>query len=123
MLLQHTRRVPLRYTGCAGDQVRVRTRGLEDPRVALAVALSEGLHHAVDLLSVTWQPEAPKELSVRGANTHSQRRRHRYAQRDTERQTRREVTAETQRDCQWVSNRGRRQVRMSSYTAITLRLI
>ena len=72
VLLQHTRRVPRRYARCAGDQVRVRTRGLEDPRVALAVALSKGLHHAVDLLSLTWQAEAPEELSVRG-RTHTVR--------------------------------------------------
>lgn len=44
-----------------------RTCGPEDARVAEAVAGSEGLHHAVDLLGLTWQPEGPQELPGRGA--------------------------------------------------------
>lgn len=41
------------------------TCGLENTRVALAVALSERLHHAIDLLSFSRQPKTPQELSVR----------------------------------------------------------
>lgn len=37
----------------------------EDVRVELAVALREALHHAVDLLSLARQSEAPQELSGR----------------------------------------------------------
>lgn len=45
--------------------LRGRTCGLEDTRVAEAVAGSEGLHHAVDLLGLAGQPEAPQELPGR----------------------------------------------------------
>lgn len=39
------------------------TCALEHSGVAAAVSLGERLHHAVDLLSFTGQPEAPEELS------------------------------------------------------------
>lgn len=42
------------------------TCGLENTRVALTVTLCKGLHHAVDLLSFSWQSKTPQELSVRG---------------------------------------------------------
>lgn len=38
------------------------TCGLENTRVTMAVALSEGFHHAVDLLGFSWQTETPQEL-------------------------------------------------------------
>ena len=38
------------------------TCGPEDSGVTEAVASSEGLHHAVNLLGLTRQPEAPQEL-------------------------------------------------------------
>lgn len=38
------------------------TCALKHSGVAAAVSLGEGLHHAVDLLSFTRQPEAPEEL-------------------------------------------------------------
>lgn len=38
------------------------TRGLEHPGVALAVPLRKGLHHPVDLLGLSREPEAPQEL-------------------------------------------------------------
>lgn len=41
---------------------RARTCGLEHPMVALTVALGERLHHPVDLLGLSRQPEAPQEL-------------------------------------------------------------
>lgn len=40
------------------------TCALEDTRVAVAVSLSKGLHHSVNLLRFAWQPETPQELSV-----------------------------------------------------------
>lgn len=41
------------------------TCGPEDSGVTEAVASSEGLHHAVNLLGLTRQPEAPQELPRR----------------------------------------------------------
>ena len=56
--------------GASGDKFtpgrvpsHVGTCGLKDARVAEAVSGGEGLHHAVDLLGLAWQPEAPQELS------------------------------------------------------------
>lgn len=43
------------------------TCGLEDARVAEAVARGERLHHPVDLLGLARQPEAPEELPEGGA--------------------------------------------------------
>lgn len=43
------------------------TCGLEDARVAEAVARGERLHHPVDLLGLARQPEAPEELPGGGA--------------------------------------------------------
>lgn len=43
-------------------RVWVPTCGLENPRVAQAVALGKGLHHAVDLLGFSREAEAPEEL-------------------------------------------------------------
>lgn len=45
-------------------QGRSLTRGLEDAAVALAVSLGKRLHHPVDLLGLSRQPEAPQELPV-----------------------------------------------------------
>lgn len=42
----------------------VSTGALEDAGVAVAVSLSEGLHHSVNLLGFTRQTETPKELSA-----------------------------------------------------------
>lgn len=52
------------------------TCGLEDARVALAVSLGESLHHAVDLLGLARQPEAPQELSVRGGEREVRQQNH-----------------------------------------------
>lgn len=41
------------------------TSALKHSGVAVAVSLGERLHHAVDLLSLTRQPEAPQELPQR----------------------------------------------------------
>lgn len=40
------------------------TSALEDTGVAVAVSLSKGFHHSVDLLSFTRQTETPQELSA-----------------------------------------------------------
>lgn len=45
-----------------GGHEELVTCGPEDSRVTEAVASSKGLHHAVNLLGLTWQPEAPQEL-------------------------------------------------------------
>lgn len=42
---------------------------LENPRIAMAVALSKGFHHAVNFLGFSRQPKAPQELSVKGHNS------------------------------------------------------
>lgn len=44
---------------------RLKTCGLEDLGVAVAVAAGESFHHPVDLLSFSWQTEAPQELPAR----------------------------------------------------------
>lgn len=44
------------------------TSRLEDIRITVAVARGEGLHHTVDLLGFTGQPETPQELP---AHTHT----------------------------------------------------
>lgn len=40
------------------------TGALEDAGVAVAVSLSKGLHHSVNLLGFTGQTETPQELSA-----------------------------------------------------------
>ncbi len=40
------------------------TSALEDAGVAVAVSLSKGLHHSVNLLGFTRQTETPQELSA-----------------------------------------------------------
>lgn len=40
------------------------TGALEDARVAVAVSLSKGLHHSINLLGFTRQTETPQELSA-----------------------------------------------------------
>lgn len=59
--------VPSRAGGCGAPQAGSLplTCGLEHPVVALTVALGKGLHHPVDLLGLSWQPEAPQELPAR----------------------------------------------------------
>lgn len=47
-------------------QHEARVGVLEDGRVELAVAVGEPLHHAVDLLRLPRQAEAPQELSAEG---------------------------------------------------------
>lgn len=49
--------------GTSSEATSACTCALEHPGVAAAVSLGEGLHHAVDLLSFSRQPEAPEELS------------------------------------------------------------
>lgn len=50
-----------------GQPAECLTCGLEDARVALAVTGSKRLHHAVDLLGLAGQTEAPQELpAIRG---------------------------------------------------------
>lgn len=38
------------------------TCGLKDTSIAGAISLSEGLHHAIDLLSLAWETETPQKL-------------------------------------------------------------
>lgn len=45
-----------------GDVPGSGTCGLKDAGVAGAVSLSEGLHHAIDLLSLAWETETPQKL-------------------------------------------------------------
>ena len=45
-----------------GGREELVTCGPEDSGVTEAVASSEGLHHAVNLLGLTRQPEAPQEV-------------------------------------------------------------
>ena len=52
----------MRVDACAAH---VYTSALEDAGVAVAVSLSKGLHHAVYLLRLPRQTEAPQELSAR----------------------------------------------------------
>lgn len=47
-----------------GDVPGSCTYGLKDAGVAGAVSLSEGLHHAIDLLSLARQTETPQKLPV-----------------------------------------------------------
>lgn len=47
-----------------GDVPGSCTCGLKDTGVAGAVSLSKGLHHAIDLLSLTWEAETPQKLPV-----------------------------------------------------------
>lgn len=47
-----------------GDVPGSCTCGLKDAGVAGAVSLSEGLHHAIDLLSLTRETETPQKLPV-----------------------------------------------------------
>lgn len=48
------------------------TGALEDAGVAVAVSLSEGLHHSVNLLGFTRQTETPQELSAENRSRSSQ---------------------------------------------------
>lgn len=41
------------------------TSALEDAGIAVAVSLSEGLHHSIDLLCFTRQTKTPQELSTK----------------------------------------------------------
>lgn len=43
-----------------------RTCGLEHPVITLTVPLGKGLHHPVDLLGLSREPEAPQELPKGG---------------------------------------------------------
>ncbi len=45
----------------------------ENVWVELTVTLSEGLHHSVNLLGFSRQPETPQELPI-GGHTHTQRK-------------------------------------------------
>lgn len=53
-----------RDTGVSSSSwTRVCTCALKHSGVAATVSLGERLHHAVDLLSLAGQPEAPQELA------------------------------------------------------------
>lgn len=49
----------------SGSAFVVRTRGLKDPWVTVAVASCKRLHHPVNLLSFSRETKAPEELSAR----------------------------------------------------------
>lgn len=65
--------VKARTAGVFGEHEERVTCGPEDPWVTEAVASSEGLHHAVNLLGLTGQPETPQELP-RGPGPWSEKR-------------------------------------------------
>ena len=59
------RLISLAYMKCSVIvNVFVFTSALEDAGVAVAVSLSKGLHHSINLLGLPRQTETPQELSA-----------------------------------------------------------